>query len=87
MLTVFAYFVSFSLQVKRIPFPYSTPDQFEQAMEQPVSREWTTESAHKELTKPKIVLKAGRVIKPIDKDVALIKEKDALRLITGKRKV
>uniref|UniRef100_A0A0X3NUR9 U3 small nucleolar RNA-associated protein 14 homolog A n=1 Tax=Schistocephalus solidus TaxID=70667 RepID=A0A0X3NUR9_SCHSO len=73
--------------VKRIPFPYSTPEQFEAAIEQPVSREWTTESAHRELTKPKVILKAGRVIKPIDKSCAILREKDVLRLKTGKRNV
>ncbi|KAM7532448.1 hypothetical protein Aperf_G00000133018 [Anoplocephala perfoliata] len=73
--------------VKKIPFPYSTPEQYETVMAQPVSREWTTEAAHKELTKPKVILKAGRVIKPIDKDVSLLREKDVLRLKTGKRKV
>ncbi|VDK21140.1 unnamed protein product [Taenia asiatica] len=73
--------------VKKIPFPYAKPQQYEQAMAQPVSREWTTEAAHRELTKPKVVLKAGRVIKPINQDVALLREKDALQLLTGKKKV
>nr|CDS30911.1 U3 small nucleolar RNA associated protein 14 [Hymenolepis microstoma] len=73
--------------VKKIPFPYSTPEQYEAMMSQPVSREWTTEAAHKELTKPKIIVKAGRVIKPIDKDVALLREKDVRRLETGKKNV
>ncbi|KAL7062008.1 hypothetical protein AAHC03_0412 [Spirometra sp. Aus1] len=73
--------------VKRIPFPYSTPEQFEAAIDQPVSREWTTESAHRELTKPKVILKAGRVIRPIDKSCAILREKDLLRLKTGKRNV
>lgn len=80
-------FFHFFQQVKKIPFPYSTPEQYEAAMAQPVSREWTTEAAHKELTKPKVILKAGRVIKPIDKDSALLREKDARRLKTGKRNV
>ncbi|KAL5111703.1 U3 small nucleolar RNA-associated protein 14 [Taenia crassiceps] len=69
--------------VKKIPFPYAKPEQYEQAMAQPVSREWTTEAAHRELTKPKVVLKAGRVIKPINRDVAVLREKDALRLLKG----
>uniref|UniRef100_A0A5K3FQ12 U3 small nucleolar RNA-associated protein 14 A n=1 Tax=Mesocestoides corti TaxID=53468 RepID=A0A5K3FQ12_MESCO len=73
--------------VKRIPFPYARPEQFEEAMAQPISREWTTEAAHLQLTKPKVILKAGHVIKPINRDVALLREKDALRLITGSKKV
>ncbi|VDM34610.1 unnamed protein product [Hydatigera taeniaeformis] len=73
--------------VKKIPFPYATPEQYEQAMAQPVGREWTTEAAHKELTKPKVVLKASRIIKPINRDVALLREKDCLRLLTGKKNV
>ncbi|KAH9285937.1 U3 small nucleolar RNA-associated protein 14 [Echinococcus granulosus] len=73
--------------VKTIPFPYAKPEQYEQALAQPICREWTTEAAHRELTKPKVILKAGRVIKPISQDVALLREKDALRLLTGKKKV
>ncbi|CDS35802.1 U3 small nucleolar RNA associated protein 14 [Echinococcus multilocularis] len=73
--------------VKTIPFPYAKPEQYEQALAQPICREWTTEAAHRELTKPKVILKAGQVIKPINQDVALLREKDALRLLTGKKKV
>ncbi|VDL16647.1 unnamed protein product [Hymenolepis diminuta] len=73
--------------VKKIPFPYSTPEQYEAVLSQPVSREWTTEAAHKELTKRKVIVKAGQVIKPIDKDVALLREKDVRRLETGKKSV
>lgn len=82
-----AVILSIGEQVKTIPFPYAKPEQYEQAMAQPLCREWTTEVAHRELTKPKVVLKAGRIIKPINQDTALLREKDALRLLTGKKEV
>lgn len=71
--------------MKKIPFPYSTAEQFEAVMAQPVCREWNTETAHRELTKPKVILKAGRVIKPIDKGAAVLREKDVRRLSTGQK--
>lgn len=52
---------------RKISFPHvKAQQQYEQTMWQPVSCKWTTEVAHGELTKPKVVLKTGRVIKPIN---------------------
>ncbi|VDP84969.1 unnamed protein product [Echinostoma caproni] len=68
------------VQVKSIPFPYNTPDQFEAVIAQPISREWTTENTHRELTRPKVTVQTGHVIRPISKSAALLRDKDVERL-------
>ncbi|KAA0197319.1 hypothetical protein FBUS_02602 [Fasciolopsis buskii] len=80
-------FLSPLIQVKSIPFPYNTPEQFEAVIAQPISREWTTESVHRELTRPKVTVQCGRIIRPISKSAALLRDKDVERLTKQKKNV
>ncbi|THD21707.1 U3 small nucleolar RNA-associated protein 14 [Fasciola hepatica] len=73
--------------VKSIPFPYNTPEQFEAVIAQPISREWTTEGVHRELTRPKVTVQAGRIIRPISKSAALLRDKDVERLKKQKKDI
>ncbi|TPP63629.1 U3 small nucleolar RNA-associated protein 14 [Fasciola gigantica] len=73
--------------VKSIPFPYNTPEQFEAVIAQPISREWTTEGVHRELTRPKVTVQAGRIIRPISKSTALLRDKDVERLKKQKKDI
>lgn len=66
--------------IKSIPFPYNTPEQFEAFIAQPISREWLTEAAHRELIRPKITIQSGRIIRPLSRSAALLRDKDVERL-------
>nr|CAH8842374.1 unnamed protein product [Trichobilharzia regenti] len=70
--------------VKSIPFPYSTPEQFEAFVSQPICREWITESSHRELTRPKVTVQSGRIIRPISKSAALLRDMDIERFTKQK---
>ncbi|CAH8479648.1 unnamed protein product [Schistosoma turkestanicum] len=67
--------------VKTIPFPYNTPEQFEAFIHQPICREWTTELTHRELTRPKVTVQSGHIIRPISKSAALLRDKDIERFV------
>ncbi|RUS73199.1 hypothetical protein EGW08_019045 [Elysia chlorotica] len=56
------------LQPKTVPFPYSSLQQYEASLRQPVSRDFVRETAFKLLTKPEVVTKLGHVIKPMNKE-------------------
>ncbi|CAG5134199.1 unnamed protein product, partial [Candidula unifasciata] len=56
------------LQPKTVPFPYTSVQQYEASVRQPVSRGFVRETAFKLLTKPEVVTKLGHIIKPLDKD-------------------
>ncbi|CAG5126282.1 unnamed protein product, partial [Candidula unifasciata] len=56
------------LQPKTLPFPYTSLQQYEASVRQPISRGFVRETAHKLLTKPEIVLKLGHIVGPLEKD-------------------
>ncbi|BFZ09220.1 hypothetical protein BsWGS_12259 [Bradybaena similaris] len=63
------------LQPKTVPFPYTSVQQYEASVRQPVSRGFVRETAFKLLTKPEVVTKLGHIIRPLDKD-DYVKEKE-----------
>jgi len=65
--------------VSDLPHPYKSAGQFEQLMKIPLGKEWNTISSYKRLIQPEVVLKAGKIIKPLKfrKDISL-KAVDAL---------
>ncbi|XP_071114020.1 U3 small nucleolar RNA-associated protein 14 homolog A-like [Haliotis cracherodii] len=62
-------------QVARLPFPYTSPQQFEQSIRAPVGKNWNPETAFRKMIQPKVLTKLGTVIKPIDKSEVFEKEK------------
>jgi len=56
------------LQPKTVPFPYTSVQQYEASLRQPVSRGFVRETAFKLLTKPEVVTKLGHIISPLDKE-------------------
>lgn len=62
-------------QPKTVPFPYTSVQQYEASVRQPVSRGFVRETAFKLLTKPEVVTKLGHIIRPLDKD-DYVKEKE-----------
>lgn len=61
------------LQPKDVPFPFTAVKDFEAIIRQPIGKEWNTHLAHKNLTRKAINTKAGRIIKPMDKNDELRK--------------
>ncbi|CAH6779970.1 U3 small nucleolar RNA-associated protein 14 homolog A [Phodopus roborovskii] len=57
-------------QVQVLPYPFTHHQQFERTIQNPIGSTWNTQRAFQKLTAPKIVTKAGHIIKPIKaKDV------------------
>ncbi|XP_069319074.1 U3 small nucleolar RNA-associated protein 14 homolog A isoform X2 [Eulemur rufifrons] len=52
-------------QVRVLPYPFTHHRQFERTIQTPIGSTWNTQRAFQKLTTPKIVTKAGHVIKPI----------------------
>ena len=63
--------INICLQVSKLPFPYSSVDQFEKSLRAPLGKDWNTETAFRQLVKPKVVTKIGSVIEPINKEETL----------------
>ncbi|EFO22486.1 Utp14 protein [Loa loa] len=57
------------IQLKSIPFPYTTVEDYEAVVRQPIGKEWNPQRIHMKLIQPHIITKAGRIIKPLDKTV------------------
>ncbi|XP_060585732.1 uncharacterized protein LOC132741554 [Ruditapes philippinarum] len=53
--------------VHEIPFPYASPEQFEKSIRAPLGRTWNPQAVHKDLVKPKVVTRLGKIIQPINK--------------------
>lgn len=58
-----------SFQIANIPYPYTSREEYERAMSGGVGKEWNVTSAVKNLTRPEIITRAGKVIQPISKRV------------------
>ena len=65
--------------VSELPHPFKSSGQFEQLMKTPIGKEWNTIASYKRLIQPEVLLKAGKIIKPLKyrKDISL-KTVDAL---------
>ncbi|VDN03127.1 unnamed protein product [Thelazia callipaeda] len=57
------------IQLKSVPFPFTTVEDYEAVVRQPLGKEWNPQKIHRKLIRPQIVTKAGRIIKPLDKAV------------------
>lgn len=52
-------------KIADVPYPYTSREQYERAMQMPVGPEWNTSQIVRKNTKPEIITKAGRIIEPI----------------------
>jgi U3 small nucleolar RNA-associated protein 14 len=48
-----------------VPFPFTSREQYERSMRQPLGREWNTAGAHSKLVTPKVTTKGGVIIQPL----------------------
>lgn len=51
--------------VDRVPFPFTSREQYERAMRNPLGAEWNTGAAFANLTRPDVTFKMGQLIDPI----------------------
>jgi len=54
-------------QIENIPHPYSSRVQYERAMAGGMGSEWNVSGATKNMTRPEILTRAGKIIRPISK--------------------
>lgn len=52
-------------QLKDLPFPYTSPAQYEQRLRTPLGPEWSTATILRDQTLPKILIKPGVTIRPL----------------------
>lgn len=52
--------------VSQLPFPFTSVRDYEASIRTPIGKEFVPQTAHKVLTKPKVVTKLGKIIKPMD---------------------
>jgi U3 small nucleolar RNA-associated protein 14 len=56
-------------QISYIPYPYKSREEYETAMAGGLGKEWNVTSSVKNLTRPSLLTRAGKIIKPISKKV------------------
>lgn len=56
-----------NFQIAHIPYPYKSREEYEKAMAGGLGREWNVSSGVKNLTRPHVMTRAGKVIQPISK--------------------
>ncbi|CRK91777.1 CLUMA_CG005409, isoform A [Clunio marinus] len=61
--------------ISSIPFPFKSIQDFEMSMRLPIGRDFIPETAHRKLTMPSVVTKAGTVIEPMSEEI-LVKNQE-----------
>ena len=61
-----------------VPYPFVDMEQYEASLSQPLGPDWNAMRMHRESVRPRVEVKAGLVIKPMDMDVrnALVGKKE-----------
>jgi U3 small nucleolar RNA-associated protein 14 len=52
--------------VDKVPFPFKSPQQYDQEMRMPSGPEWNTLSQHLQRVKPKVFMKVGAIVPPLN---------------------
>jgi len=55
--------------LSEIPYPFTSREEYERSMAGGVGREWNVTSSFKDMTRPEIITRAGKVIQPLSKKV------------------
>lgn len=50
-----------------LPFPFTNRAEYERSIRMPIGSEWNVKEVFQESTKPRVLVKAGSIIKPMDK--------------------
>ena len=56
-------------QIADIPYPYKSREEYERATAGAVGKEWNVTSALKDMTRPEVMTRAGKMIQPLSKQV------------------
>ena len=51
--------------VSEVPHPFTCREEYERAMAGGIGREWNVTGSFKDMTRPEIVTRAGKIIQPI----------------------
>jgi U3 small nucleolar RNA-associated protein 14 len=54
-------------QLAEIPYPYRSRAEYEKAIAGSLGAEWNTANGVKEMTRPSVIVRAGKMIKPLSK--------------------
>ena len=54
-------------QLSEIPYPYKSREEYERAIAGNLGQEWNTLQGTKEVTRPSVLVRAGKIIQPITK--------------------
>lgn len=54
-------------QLSEIPYPYRSREEYEKAIAGNIGQEWNTMQGTKEMSRPAVLVRAGKIIKPITK--------------------
>lgn len=54
-------------QLAEIPYPFTSREQYEKAMAGSIGAEWNVSGAVKDMTRPEVLTRAGKIIQPISK--------------------
>lgn len=57
--------------VANLPFPFTSVDDYEQSIRQPLGKDFVPATAHRVLTKPAITIKSGAIIEPMSKKMLI----------------
>lgn len=58
-----------NFQIGNIPHPYKSREEYERAMTGAVGKEWNVTNAVKDMTRPDVITRAGKIIQPLSKKV------------------
>lgn len=69
-----------------MPYPFTSREQYERSLRQPIGHEWNTSRSVREMTRPAVIVPAGSIVAPmklgkVHRESA--KEKEAVS-VTGK---
>ena len=51
--------------VSEIPYPFTSREQYERSLRQPIGGEWNTSQSVKDMTRPAVVVRAGTAVAPM----------------------
>eukprot|EP00929_Paragymnodinium_shiwhaense_P020008 TRINITY_DN13474_c0_g1_i1.p1 TRINITY_DN13474_c0_g1~~TRINITY_DN13474_c0_g1_i1.p1 ORF type:complete len:922 (+),score=324.67 TRINITY_DN13474_c0_g1_i1:108-2873(+) len=73
--------------VDKVPFGYESPDQYNQDLRMPTGKEWNTTDVHLQRIKPKVCVRAGAIVPPLQYVKHLPQEKrdDVMRAWASKK--
>lgn len=51
--------------VSEVPYPFTSREQYERSLRQPIGGEWNTSQSVREMTRPSVMVRAGTVVAPM----------------------